>query len=247
MNNKIVIIPTADEINDQYSVAVGSTIRAVEQWIGLGTMLTEKKNSMKHGEWIPWVEGNLSFGRMQSAKYMRLANETREFHFEPQSFNEAMRLLSAPDEPEPELELELEPEDEPEYRNDPEIERALVTAKEKAKQAKDTLSAMEREVKSKELELKKLRKLKADKEKVEKALADLHELEKRKQELFADAASTKLVQQVLVRGREFFTKECMQIPALKLRPESVEAMKQDFAGLIELVENWLDAMKERFT
>lgn len=249
MSNEVVTIPTADEINDQYSVAVGSTMRAVDQWIKLGTMLTEKKNSLKHGEWIPWVEGNLSFGVHQAQKYMRLAaNTTSGSHFIPSSINEAMRLLSAPDEPvEPSIEPDLTPEDEPEYRNDPDIERALATAKAEAKRAKDQLSEVTRDVKSKERELERLRKLEADKERVEKALSELHELEKKKQELFADSESTKLIHQVLVRGREFFTRECMQIPALKLRPASILAMKQDFAGLIELVENWLAAMKERFT
>ncbi len=248
MSNEIAIIPTADEINDQYSVAVGTTMRAVDQWIRLGAMLTKAKGGMDHGAWIPWVEENLRFGRIQAAKYMRLANEHSNVHLEQAtSVDEAMRLLSAPDEPDPKQKESIEPDLEPEYRNDPEIERALATAKAEAKRAKDHLSAVDREVKNKERELVQLRQLKADKEKVEKALADLHELEKRKQELFADAESTKVVHQVLVRGREFFTRECMQIPALKLRPESVKVMKQDFEGLIELVENWLEAMKERFT
>jgi chromosome segregation ATPase len=95
-------------------------------------------------------------------------------------------------------------------------------------------------------QLSKLKRLESEEAKIKETLDQIHELEKRKTYLFKDAESTKVVHQVLVRSREFFTRECMQIPALKLRPESVKVMQQDFEGLVELVENWLEAIKGRF-
>jgi hypothetical protein len=39
------------------------------------TVLAEVKASLPHGEFIPWVEGNMPVKRKQCSKYMRLAKE----------------------------------------------------------------------------------------------------------------------------------------------------------------------------
>jgi hypothetical protein len=253
----------AATVNDEYALMTGDMTRAVKRAIRIGELLSEAKAEVAHGEWIPWVEENLTFGQDMASKYMRLyRKQERVLDFGATSIREAVALLAAPkDEPEdvqtstqpsaPDPSdiapvLDDEPDTEPEYRNDPALERDLTDAKDAAKRAAEKVAAANRAIAEKELELSKLRKLKADKERVETALRDLHELEKRKTELFKDAESTKLVHQTLARSREFFTRECMQIAALKLRPESVKVMRQDFEGLIELVENWLEAMKGRF-
>lgn len=95
-------------------------------------------------------------------------------------------------------------------------------------------------------ELTRLESVKANEEHIKETLQEIQELKQKKSEMYADAESVKVVQRVLIRSREFFTREVMQIPALNLRPESVRVMQQDFKGLVELVENWLDAVKERF-
>lgn len=70
------------EIESAGQVMIGKAIR-------IGELLDAQKSSMQHGEWIPWVELNLPFNRMQAAKYMRvhanrqvLLNEQSTFHLE---------------------------------------------------------------------------------------------------------------------------------------------------------------------
>jgi len=263
----------AQQVNDEYSKMTGDMARAVQRAIRIGEMLTEAKAQVQHGGWIPWIEENLVFGRREASRYIKVyANGTRVSHLD--SLREAVALLAEPkDDPADSIEPSLDTEPE-EYRNDPalvdrleketeisnnlaarirELEEESKVGSVAEEAIQQTLEAQDkdlqeaiRELEEATLELTELRRLKADKERVETALKDLQRLEERKTELFKDAESTKLVHQVLLRSREFFTRECMQIAALQLRPESVEVMKQDFSGLTELVENWLAAIKERF-
>ena len=252
----------AATVNDEYALMTGDMTRAVKRAIRIGELLTEAKSEVAHGEWIPWVEENLVFGQREARRYMRVAaNRTRVS--DSDSLREAVSLLAEPKEEEPAADesdvqtsaapsspdpADIAPvlDDEPEYRNDPALEQELRKTRATSQQYVEKIASAAEAIQEKERELAELRKLKADKERVETALRDLQRLEERKTELFKDAESTKLVHQTLVRSREFFTRECMQIAALQLRPESVKAMKQDFAGLIELVENWLEAVKGRF-
>jgi hypothetical protein len=256
----------ASRVNDEYALMTGDMTRAVQRAIRIGELLTQAKADVAHGEWLPWIQQNLVFSERHARKYMQVyANRSRVADLGASSLREAVALLaepkdepaesedvqtSAPTEPQraPDITpvLDEDPDPVPEYRNDPELERALKAATEREKMYAAKIEASGRAIAEKERELAKLRKLEADKERVETALRDLQRLEARKTELFKDAESTKVVHQTLVRSREFFTRECMQIPALKLRPESVRVMKQDFEGLVELVENWLEAVKERF-
>lgn len=272
MNRELVDHDRLEEIvqqvNDEYALMTGDMTRAVQRAIRIGEMLTEAKGEVAHGEWIPWIERNLVFGRSEASRYMKVyRNGARVQHLD--SLREAVALLAEPrDEPttepapadvqtapaaspshpdiSPVLDDEPEPAREPEYRNDPALERKLREMKDMEGVYQAKIEGAQDAIDAKERELAKLRKLEADKERVETALRDLQRLEERKTELFKDAESTKLVHEVLLRSREFFTRECMQIAALQIRPEAVKAMQQDFAGLIELVENWLEAMKGRF-
>ena len=229
---------SARQINRLHALANGHAEMAIQKAIQCGGKLAEKKASLAHGEWIPWIENNLTFSDRQASTYMRVATNRKRVS-DLDSIREAVKLLAEPREDT----LDSTPA---EFHNDPELEKRASDAERRSGQLERALNDLDREVKAARGELDELRKLKADKAKVEKALLDLHELEKKKQELFKDAESTKLVHEVLVRSREFFTRECMQIPALKLRPESIRVMQQDFEGLVELVENWLTAIRDRF-
>lgn len=253
----------AATVNDEYALMTGDMTRAVKRAIRIGELLTEAKSEVAHGEWIPWVRDNLVFNERQAQKFIRInTNQSAHLIKDARTINEAVALLAEPKEEEPADESDVQTsaapsspdpadiapvlDDEPEYRNDPALEQELRKTRATSQQYVEKIASAAEAIQEKERELAELRKLKADKERVETALRDLQRLEERKTELFKDAESTKLVHQTLVRSREFFTRECMQIAALQLRPESVKAMKQDFAGLIELVENWLEAVKGRF-
>jgi hypothetical protein len=49
----------------------------LQKAIEMGKRLTEQKDKCAHGEWIPWIEANLSFERTTVARYMR-CYENRE-------------------------------------------------------------------------------------------------------------------------------------------------------------------------
>jgi DNA repair exonuclease SbcCD ATPase subunit len=261
----------AQEINHLHAEAHAHAETAVKKAIRCGELLAAKKESMLHGAWLPWVEKHLTFGRHQAARYMRVyehraeVNGTSTLHL-----TEAVRLLSEPKEDPAGSEPVAapasgepggrEPGSEDVFNNDPGLERELEELKTELRRrqadAQDLGSTIrENERKIEEMlsrqqsatrELEDLRKLKADKARVEKTLRELSELERRKQELFKDSESLKVATDVLVRSREFFTRECMQIPALVFRPGTAGALRLDMMGLIELVEDWTAAMRAKF-
>lgn len=233
----ITVDTEAMEINQLHADAHAHAETAIKKAILCGTKLAAKKASLPHGKWLPWVEENLTFGERTARRYIGVAmNRTRVSDLNASSIREAVRLLAEPEEPPAKEPEELQ------YRNDPELEAKL----KELGNVRSALSNTRKDLERTEKKLQKLETLEDQRDEIEKTLKDIQELKKRKNELFKDAESTKVILQALSRGREFFTKECMQIAALKLRPEAIKAMRRDFEGLIELVENWLSAMKERF-
>jgi hypothetical protein len=264
----------ADQINLLHAEMTGHMTMAVKKAIEIGRLLTERKAELAHGEWISWVESNLTFNDSQARKYMRVyrnRHRSTDLLDGATSINQAVALLAEPREPPhddgPSVDPDFDSEPQIVYQTDPHVEAELARAREQINRLQDELDergarhdesfeAIQRldeeakrlrmEVEEKERELAELRKLKDDKERVEKTLEQINELKARQAAMFKDAESTKLVHQVLVRSREFFTREVMQLAALHIRPGAIDAMQQDFRGLIDLVENWLSAMKERF-
>lgn len=105
MSEIVSITGKVKEINDRHELAQSYAKNAIENAIRIGELLSEIKASLKHGQWIPWVDENLPFSRMHAARYMRvytyrdeLPNETSRFHL-----TSAIELLSTPkDEPQEE-------------------------------------------------------------------------------------------------------------------------------------------------
>lgn len=64
---------TATEINRLHQQAHASAESAVESAKAAGMLLLEAKVSMKHGEFRPWVEANLSVSLRQAQRYMAAA------------------------------------------------------------------------------------------------------------------------------------------------------------------------------
>ncbi len=62
-----------NEIEAAGKVMIGKAIR-------IGELLSEQKASMKHCEWIPWVDLNLPFGRRQASRYMRIFDTKDELN-----------------------------------------------------------------------------------------------------------------------------------------------------------------------
>ena len=64
----------ADAINKEHRLARESAETAVDHAIRCGQLLIEKKKTLAHGEWIPWIEHNCEFHINRANRYMRAAN-----------------------------------------------------------------------------------------------------------------------------------------------------------------------------
>lgn len=69
------ITAIAAQINAEHSKAVTAAETALNHAFRVGELLTEAKEKIIHGEWLPWITQNLSFGDRQARKYMQLAKE----------------------------------------------------------------------------------------------------------------------------------------------------------------------------
>jgi len=104
------------QINAEHGKAIDAANTAIGHAVKIGEMLTEAKGLVKHGEWLTWVTGNLSFGDRQARKYMQIfdgkdaieANRTCNADL---TIDSALKLL-APPTPEPLLPFDLPTMDE---------------------------------------------------------------------------------------------------------------------------------------
>ena len=62
---------SAAEINAEYRKARTSMVDSANHLLKVGQMLTDKKNELQHGEFIPWVEAGCDFSRQAAAKMMK--------------------------------------------------------------------------------------------------------------------------------------------------------------------------------
>jgi Protein of unknown function (DUF3102) len=63
----------AEAIEREHLAATRDARSAMEHAIRCGVLLLEAKASLAHGEWLPWIAANLSFGDRQARKYLSLA------------------------------------------------------------------------------------------------------------------------------------------------------------------------------
>lgn len=63
----------ADHINKHHHAAKKHARQAVLHARAAGELLLEAKNSVKHGEWLPWLETNFDGSQRTAHDYMRVA------------------------------------------------------------------------------------------------------------------------------------------------------------------------------
>ncbi len=86
--NSEIVDNDAVEIGALYQKAGRSLVDSVKYQIECGQRLTEKKATMKHGQWLPWLDSNLAVlgfsTRQTAAKLMKtVANGTSTLHLDP--------------------------------------------------------------------------------------------------------------------------------------------------------------------
>lgn len=68
---------------------------SLEKAIQIGELLTEQKSRLKHGEWLPWINENLSFSQPSVFNYMNLY-KNRDKLLNVNNLSEAYKLLKGP-------------------------------------------------------------------------------------------------------------------------------------------------------
>lgn len=89
----------AEEITRLHQEIIGSLRTSLAKGIQIGELLTEQKESLKHGEFTSWIKENLPFTDRTARNYMRLHQRRDELKTESVSdLTDAYKLLSAPKE-----------------------------------------------------------------------------------------------------------------------------------------------------
>jgi hypothetical protein len=97
----------AARINVEHAACLASARHAITRAVEVGRLLTEAKGQLAHGEWIPWVEANLEFNRVQAWKYMR-AYDRREMFSPTEHFGGLEGFLKCLSEPKPTVDRQLD-------------------------------------------------------------------------------------------------------------------------------------------
>jgi Protein of unknown function (DUF3102) len=63
----------AQAIEREHQAAIGSARSAIEHAVACGRLLIQAKDTVPHGGWLDWIDHNVTIGRRQAQKYMRLA------------------------------------------------------------------------------------------------------------------------------------------------------------------------------
>jgi hypothetical protein len=75
----VVATPTVEMINEEHRLANRCAGEAVKHATNCGLMLLQVKASLKHGDWLPWLAGEIESGGLQvkarqTRSYMQLAS-----------------------------------------------------------------------------------------------------------------------------------------------------------------------------
>ena len=87
---KLLPIATNDarQIGKLYAEARGNALNSVQLLIQCGQRLKKQKETMKHGEWLPWLKENekaLGFNRFTAARLLRAVNVSLTTHLKDES------------------------------------------------------------------------------------------------------------------------------------------------------------------
>jgi hypothetical protein len=146
----------AAQIEAEHQAAIGAAHSAIGHAIACGDLLSDVKAGVAHGEWLPWVAANLSFGERQARKYMQLASNAEVVRIRTcgadLGINAALELIAQP-EPEPEAPdpaspTDPDPEPDPEPDDEPEPEAAPTDPEPEDKPEPDPAAAFSLPLKS---------------------------------------------------------------------------------------------------
>lgn len=224
--SELIAVPTVEQINLEHQLATNKAAEAVQHATNCGLMLLQIKASLQHGEWLPWLNGEIESGRLkvkarQTRSYMQLAaNWQRDANLtEAPSIRAALELLSdqEPEEQQGELidveaerqaRLAAEQKAEEEQRRSSEWRDQWKGQRDLAEKALDDLAATAEEKGRLQLHIAALeRRIDADARKpapkpqiVEKAPADYETLKAKAAQLETELATNKAEQTRIIQS-----------------------------------------------
>jgi Protein of unknown function (DUF3102) len=95
---EIALPDLAAQIEREHQAAYGAALSAIEHAIRCGELLIQAKASVPHGQWLPWLEANVSFADRQARKYMRVAKHADQIRNSNSdlTIDGALKALAAP-------------------------------------------------------------------------------------------------------------------------------------------------------
>ena len=107
MNTRSLTHNPVGEINQLHAEICDAASTIIEKAIRIGQLLTEQKTSLKHGEWLPWLSGNVQFNERTAQRYMRVFSNRDQLKSDTVSYlTDIYKLLEAPKKKDPDKQLE---------------------------------------------------------------------------------------------------------------------------------------------
>jgi hypothetical protein len=66
------ISEAASEINRLHGEICQAARTTIDKAIRIGELLAEQKATLKHGEWLPWLDANVQFTARTASNYLRV-------------------------------------------------------------------------------------------------------------------------------------------------------------------------------
>jgi hypothetical protein len=100
VKTKPIGISTVAEINQLHAEICDAARTTIEKAIRIGELLAQHKASLKHGEWLPWLSGNVEFNERTAQRYMRVFDNRDRLKNDSVSYlADAYKLLASTEEP----------------------------------------------------------------------------------------------------------------------------------------------------
>jgi len=239
-------VKAAVKINELHNNAAIHTMESVKMWIDVGAALTAYKEKTPHGQWIPFVDKHLNFGRQQASRYMKIyADRNVILKIDATSMNKALAQIAPPEDDDLDIDMDMEPEDERDQR--------IADLEEKLKEAQLQVDEFQNDSSNDDLQisydevLTELEELKKQGHETDSDVeAAIEKLKKMREKLRKDVSGMEDLARMLKKTRDFFAREIALVPTLKISKAVIKHTAGDVEALVELMENWVTAMKEKF-
>jgi len=108
------------------------------------------------------------------------------------------------------------------------------------------LEQKEKEFDKKIFELEQLKKKEVEFNKIQNALFQINDLQKKKDNLLRDSENIRIILETISSSKEFFNKNVLFIATLNVNEGTKKALENDISQFIEVVDSWKFALSQKF-